>query len=42
MEGNDGGRVVIVYQNSELAIQITDMVGGSGNYHVIKYRLSYK
>jgi hypothetical protein len=35
MEGNDTGRVVIVYQDSELAIQVADMVGGSGNYQLI-------
>jgi hypothetical protein len=35
MEGNDAGRVVIVYQDSELAIQIVHVVGGSGNYQVI-------
>jgi len=35
MEGIDAGRVVIVYQDSELASQIADVVGGSGNYQVI-------
>jgi hypothetical protein len=35
MEGNDAGRVAIVYQDSELAIQIADVIGGSGNYQVI-------
>ncbi|KAE9366574.1 hypothetical protein N431DRAFT_471620 [Stipitochalara longipes BDJ] len=35
MEGGDAGRVVVVYQDSNLAIQIQDVVGGSGRYQVI-------
>lgn len=35
MGGKDQGRVVVVYQDSELAIQIADVVSGNGQYQVI-------
>jgi hypothetical protein len=35
--GKDQGRVVVVYQDSDFAIQIADVVGGNGKYQVVNY-----
>jgi hypothetical protein len=35
MQGGDEGRVVVVYQDGNLAIRIDDDIGGDWNYQVI-------
>jgi hypothetical protein len=36
MQGTGEGRVVVAYPDSELSIMTADVVGGDGNYQVIK------
>jgi hypothetical protein len=35
MEGEDQGRVEMVFQDHALGIQVTDIIGGHGTYQVI-------
>lgn len=35
MEGQDQGRVEMVFQDDALGIQVTDIIGGHGTYQVI-------
>lgn len=34
LQGKDTGRVVVVYQGTDLTIRIADVVGGSGSYRL--------